>query len=138
MPWPKKHDDSAMDPRHSFMTIPPADLKLGCWLQALVGLHGEVVHGEWHDVVSQIGGDHVLLSDGWDVLWDDKKTHWGFSNLVKKWEISCSCNKTLVTKLGIWWDIDEDREWVGLYTHLWGWSSFKLRRDLCTDIPILF
>mmetsp|Transcript_39042 Transcript_39042/g.79836 ORF Transcript_39042/g.79836 Transcript_39042/m.79836 type:complete len:543 (+) Transcript_39042:106-1734(+) len=52
----------------------PADLKLGCWLQALVGLHGEVVHGEWHDVVSQVGGDHVLLSDGWDV-WCASQAH---------------------------------------------------------------
>ena len=45
----------------------PGLLELRCWLQALVGLHGKVVHGQRHDVVCQVGGDDVLLRDRGDV-----------------------------------------------------------------------
>mmetsp|Transcript_109298 Transcript_109298/g.152872 ORF Transcript_109298/g.152872 Transcript_109298/m.152872 type:complete len:340 (-) Transcript_109298:640-1659(-) len=42
-------------------------LEPGGGLQALVGLVRKVVDGQRHDVVGQVGGDHVLLRDAGDV-----------------------------------------------------------------------
>ena len=45
----------------------PPRLEPGGGLQALVGLVREVVDGQGHDVVGEVGGDHVLLRDAGDV-----------------------------------------------------------------------
>ena len=51
--------------------MPPESLngisELGGGLQALVGALDKEVCGERHDVVGQIGDDHVLLGNAWDV-----------------------------------------------------------------------